>query len=464
MLSNKKSLTKGPLFFKITLFALPIMLTGILQVLYNMADNIVVGRFSGDELALAAVGSTGSLTHLIINMLVGVSIGTGVVVSQNFGAGNKEDVRKTVHTSLVFSVIGGIVFMIIGLIVAEPALILIKTKPELLSRAHLYLSIICIGIPATSVYNFGASILRSVGDSKTPLFILALSGMLNVMLNLFFVIVCGMAVEGVAIATISSQYASAIAVVLVLMRRKDECYGFSLKEIKGNMDFRLLGRVLRCGIPAGLQSSMFSISNITLMSAVNTFETATVTANTIATNLDGLTFITISSYGQATMTFTGQNFGANKPKRVKKVLLFALIQAVAAGILIGYSEIIFSESLISLYIKADTLNKNIVLADAQTIMKIVLGTYFLCGIMEVLSGFLRGLGYSITPMIMSIAGICGLRIAWILLVFPTEKFNTLEWLYFVYPLSWFVTITMMSVAVLIASIRLVKGRENEITS
>ncbi len=458
MLKTNKSLTEGPIFFKITLFALPIMFTGILQVLYAMADNIVVGRYSGDELALAAVGSTSALTHLIVNLLIGISVGTGVVVAQNFGANNKENVSKTVHTSLLFSLFGGIVFMIIGLIVAEPALVLIDTKPELLSRAHLYLSIICLGIPATSVYNFGASILRSVGDSKTPLLILGISGILNVILNLFFVIVCGMAVDGVAIATIVSQYASAIAVVAVLMKRKGECYGFSVGKIKDNIDFRLLSRVLRCGIPAGLQSSMFSLSNIILMSAVNTFPTATVTANTIATNLDGITFIAINSYGQATMTFTGQNFGARKPDRVRKVLLFALIQAIVAGVLIGNAELLLSDSLISLYMKPDTADKELVIASAKTIMKIVLGGYFLCGIMEVLSGFLRGLGYSISPMIMSILGICALRISWIKIVFPIEKFNTLSWLYFVYPLSWLFTICMMAVAVFIA-LRKLRKRE-----
>ena len=432
----KKNFTEGPLFFRITMFALPIMLTGILQVCYGMADNIIVGRFSGDDSALAAVGSTGTLSNLILNLIFGCAAGTSVVVAQLYGAGQNKRVERTVHTSIAFSLFAGIFMSAVGLIVSRPMLSLMGTKPEILDKAVLYFRIICLGIPASSVYNFGAAVMRSTGDSKRPLLILSTTGVINVLLNVFFVVCCHMTVEGVALATIISQYASAVWAVLVLMKRnaQGECYGFSFKKLC--FDVYLLKRVLRYGIPSGLQSAMFSISNMLLQSAVNTFPTTTVSANTIASNIDALTYTAINSFSQAAMTFVGQNYGAGKPERIKKVLIYTLVQTIVVGVLIGQIELLFGEQIANLYISPDDPNKPIVIETVMQIISLLLSTYFICGIMDSMSGALRGMGYSIIPMIVSLTSICLLRVIWVFFVFPLEPMHTVRGLLVSYPVSW----------------------------
>ncbi len=444
MAKSKRDLTEGPLFGPIFLFVLPIILTGMLQILYNMADNIVVGRFSGDELALAAVGSTSSLSNLIINLLMGIAGGSGVVVAQSYGARDHEKLSKSVHTSMVFSVFGGIGFCLIGLLISEPALTLMGTKDELMSRALLYMRIICLGIPATSVYNFGAATLRSVGDSKTPLFILSLSGLTNVLLNLFFVIVCSMAVDGVALATIISQYISAAAVVVVLLKRKNVPYSIDTRKLK--IDKEILGRVLSLGLPAGFQGTLFSISNIILTAGINTLPTPDISGKTIAINIEGLVYTAMNSYLHASMTFTGQNFGAKKPERIKKAVLYTVLQVGLVGFLGGQLLLLFGRPLASLYIDAADPNREAVMAAALELMKFMLSCYFLCGIMDTLSGALRGLGYSTIPMIVSIGAICVLRAIWVFLVFPTEEFHSLIGIYTIYPISWSLGVIALSSA------------------
>ena len=443
---RRADFTDGPLFAPIFLFVIPIILTGMLQILYNMADNIVVGRFSGDELALAAVGSTTSLANLIVNLLMGIAGGAGVVVAQSFGAKRYDILSRAVHTSVVFSFIAGIAFSIIGLLIARPALELMGTKPELMDRALLYLKIICIGIPATSVYNFGAAVLRSVGDARTPLFILSSSGIINVLLNLLFVICFGMAVDGVATATIVAQYLSAIAVILILIFRKNEKYALNIRKLK--IDAAILGRILRLGIPAGIQGSLFSISNIIVTKAINTLPTTDISAKTIAINIEGLVYTAMNSYLHAAMTFTGQNFGAKKYERIKKVILFLLIQVTVIGIVGGQIINLFGKDLAGLYVAESDPSREIILESAKRLMSFMLSVYFLCGIMDTLSGVLRGLGYSFAPMIISIGAICVLRTLWIYLVFPLEKFNSLVGVYTVYPISWltgilFITLTLL---------------------
>ncbi len=453
---NKKSLTEGPIFFRMLLYVIPIMLTGILQLLYNMADHMVVGQFSGDEYALAAVGSTASLTNLIVNLLMGITAGAGVVVARSFGAKDHRTLGRAVHTSLAFAFLGGIVFSIIGLLVSSPALILMGTKEVYLDKAVLYMQIICLGIPASAVYNFGATILRSVGDSKTPLYILSSTGIVNVALNLFFVIVCGMSVEGVALATIISQYLSAATVVFILTRKKDEPYGFSFKRIC--IDKRLLLQILRFGVPAGIQSSLFSISNIVITAAVNSFPTTTVSAKTIAGNIDGLLYTTLNSYLHASMTFTAQNYGAGKQERVKKSIFFAIIQAAAIGITLGQIMLLVGRSFAGIFVDASDPNKEIIIDSVMDILKVTVSMYFMCGIMETLSGALRGLGYSLSPMLMSLGGVCGLRILWIFTVFPLEKFNTISGLYLCYPITWSATALMLAVTLVIAWKRMGKSQ------
>ena len=428
-------------------FVIPIILTGMLQIFYNMADNIVVGQFSGDELALAAVGSTSSLSNLIVNLLMGIAGGAGVVIAQSYGARDFNKLSRAVHTSMIFSLIGGIIFCILGLIISRPALTLMATKDELMSRALLYMRIICAGIPAMSVYNFGAATLRSVGDSKTPLFILGLSGLANVLLNLFFVIVLNMSVSGVALATIISQYLSAIAVVTILLKRKNTPY--TLSKDKMNIDGDLLGQILKLGLPAGFQGTLFSISNIILTAGINTLPTTDISGKTIAINIEGLVHTSMNSYLHAAMTFTGQNYGAKKPERIKKSIIYALIQVTFVGVVGGQLLNLFARPLASLYIDAADPNKEAVMDAALELMAFMLAVYFLCGVMDTLSGALRGLGYSMIPMIVSIGAICVLRMIWVLVFFPTERFNSLIGIYTIYPISWSLGVLAMIIALLI---------------
>ncbi len=432
--TKKLSITEGPIFVKMIRFALPIMLTGILQTLYSMADNIVVGQFSGDVNALGAVGSTSTLNSLILTLLLGISVGTSVVVAQAYGAKNEKVVSRAVHTALTFSLIGGTVFMIAGLLASRPALVLMGTRPILLEGAVLYFRIICLGIPATAVYNFAAGILRSVGDSKTPLIVLASTGLVNVGLNFFFVCACGMSVEGVAIATISSQYLSAIVSVYVLWKRRSECYGFSFKKLC--IDRFLLKRVLRLGIPSGLQSAMFSISNILLVSGINTLGDHAIKANTIAGNMDSITFIACNAFSAAAMTFTGQNYGAGKFDRVKRTVIYGLVQVAIFGIAFGQLLLLFADPISSLYIAGDDPYRAEILAITEGALTLLLNVYFICGLMDVMAGVLKGLGYSLAPMVISVICICGIRIVWRYAAFPLEAFNTLEGIYLSYPISW----------------------------
>ena len=447
MAQSKRNLTEGPLFIPMIQFVIPIILTGMLQIFYNMADNIVVGRFSGDELALAAVGSTSSLSNLIVNLLMGIAGGAGVVIAQSYGARDFNKLSRAVHTSVVFSLMGGIAFCIFGLLISGPALELMDTKDELMSRAVLYMRIICLGIPGSAVYNFGAATLRSVGDSKTPLFILSLSGLTNVLLNLIFVIVFKMSVSGVAIATIASQYISAVAVIMVLFKRKGNPYTLNRSMLKIDKD--ILKQILKLGLPAGFQGTLFSISNIILTAGMNSLPTTDISGKTIAINIEGLVHTSMNSYLHAAMTFTGQNYGAKKPERIKKSIIYAVIQVTVIGIVGGQLLNLFSEPLASLYIDVNDPNKEAVLKAAMELMSFMLAVYFMCGIMDTLSGALRGLGYSVIPMIVSIGAICVLRAIWVFCVFPTEQFHSLIGIYTIYPISWFLGLSSLAIALFI---------------
>ena len=458
-LKPRRNFTEGPIFFRITLFALPIMLTGILQICYGMADNIIVGRFSGDTTALAAVGCTGSLSTLVINLLLGISSGAGVVISQLYGSNDERRVERAVHTSIVFALFGGIFMSILGLLISKPALVLMGTRTDVLDSAVLYFRIICLGIPANAVYNFGASVLRSTGDSKRPLIILSSTGLVNVLFNIIFVVCFGMTVDGVALATIISQYISAVAVIIVLISKEKsgECFGFSFKKLC--VDGNLLRRILRYGVPAGLQSTMFNISNILLQSAVNTFPTTTVSANTIASNIDGIAYTTINSFSQAAMTFTGQNYGAKKLDRIKRVTAFTLIQTIVIGFLIGQIVLLMGENITSLYIKPSDPNYDIIVYTVMDIISLLLTTYFICGIMDCLAGVLRGMGYSIAPMLVSLGSICGIRVIWVFFVFPIPAMNTIRRLFISYPVSWSLAASIFAV-LLIFLYKLEIGEDN----
>lgn len=459
MIASKKriEITEGPIFGKMLSFSLPIMFSSVLQTLYSMADNAVVGQFSGDPNALGAVGSTTALYNLLLNLMLGISLGTSVAVSQAYGAKNEKLVSRVSHTALSFSVIAGLFLMAFALVVSRPALLLMGTREILLDGAVLYLRIICLGLPASAIYNVAAGTLRSVGDSKSPLVILAATGLVNVALNFLFVCGFGMTVDGVAIATITSQYLSAIAAVYILWRRRSECYGFSFKKLC--IDSEQLKKILMLGIPAALQNAAFSLSNVLLVSGVNTLGDHAVKANTIATQVDAITYIASSSFGTAAMVFTGQNYGAKKYDRIKRVLVCGLIQATIFGFVTGQLFLIFSDQVASLFISATDPNKTEILALTKELVTVILTTYFLCGIMGIVSSVLRGLGYSLSPMITAIACICGIRITWRYLVFPHETFNSLAGLYLSFPISWIIA-TLCYFAIFIYAWRKIKRTTN----
>ncbi len=454
---GKPNFTEGPIFLRMLVFVLPIILTGLLQLVYNMADNIVVGNFSGDPDALAAVGQTSSYNNLIINLFLGISSGTGVVVAQEFGGGRKDQVSRTIHTSMLLAVLSGVLLMIIGFVITKPVLSLI-VKASLLDKSTLYMLIICCGLPATSVYNFGASILRSLGDSKRPLIILGLSGLVNVGFNLVFVIVFKMSIAGVALATIISQYISAIAVTVLLIKSPEDHVALDIKKMKINAG--LLRRILYCGIPAAIQSAIFSFANMILTSAVSTFPNETITANTIASNIDGITYTCMSGFTTSAMTFAGQNYGAMKKKRLAKVFLYSSIQVLTVGILVAQLELIFAEPLAGLFIGSDAVNKDLIFSETLKVMKTILPLYCICGFMNVQAGFLRGLGASTGPMLSSVLNVLIIRITWIFAIFPMRP-DDIAWLYVCFPLTWIFTVIVDSVLLVIHYKRIKKIKTDD---
>ncbi len=446
-LKNKnRDFTEGPLFWRLFLFAVPLMLSGLLQVGYSMADNIVVGGFSGDDLALAAVGSTTIFNNLIITFVLGFSGGAGVVVAQCFGSRDERRLEKSIHTSMTLSIIFGVLFGILGAVFTVPVLEIMGTKPELIEDAALYMHIICIGIPANIIYNFGAAVLRSIGDSKSSLYILALSGLLNVGLNLFFVIVCHMTVDGVALATIISQYLSAILVIIIMLKQKGATR-LSFKKLK--IDVSIFKAIMRLGLPAGISNSLFALSNMIITSAFNTFSTETIYARTVVQNVDTIVSTMITSYQRSTMTFTAQNYGAGNLGRIKKSFLYSMIQMLVITIVTAQIILIFYRPIASLYIGNDNASKEIILEIAGPFFKILLNTYFICGIMNVLEAMLRGMKYSIVPAIVSVFAIIIMRIVWVYFVFPYEPFNTANWLMISFPISWAIAVLAYTVIVLI---------------
>lgn len=452
--TKQADFTQGRLFFPILLFTLPIIATGILQLLYNTADQIVVGQFSGDPNALGAVGSSAALNALFVNLFMGITAGTSVVVSQLIGAKREGEVSTAVHTSITFGAFIGVFLGIAAFFLARPMLILLGTKAELLALATLYVRVIACGLPFSAIYNFGAAVLRSAGDSKTPLIILASTGILNVLLNLLFVIVLHMSVAGVALATSVSHVASATWVLTVLVRR-DASYRLSLRKL--GIDRRMLGRVLRIGVPSALQSSLFAISNMILQSAINTFPITSVSGYTVASSIEGFTYTTMHSFYQSTVTFAGQNYGAKKRKRLRRVLLYALVQVAVMGVLFGWLEILFAEPLAALYVDTSLAEAPAIIAAAVEKTQIILSLYFLCGIMEVTSGFLRGIGYSIGPMLCSVLGAGVFRALWVFFVFPLFPKTALA-LFSVYPISWLLVMVLNASIILFATVKMKKSQ------
>lgn len=416
----------GPLFRKILIFAIPIIAMNILQLLFNAADMITVGRFSSRE-ALAAVGSTGALINLLVNTFMGLSVGTIVVVAKDYGAGNVSNLNASIHTSIAISIISGLVVMVLGLVFCKPLLILMGTPEDILELALLYMKIYFLGVPASMVYNFGAAILRAVGDSRRPMYYLIISGVVNVILNLFFVIVLHMSVDGVAWATIISEFISMTLVMICLSQ--SNIMGIHFIPRKMRIDRDKLKEILRIGLPAGLQSALFSISNVMIQSAVNSFGSVMVAACSAASNIEGFVGTTMNAYYNAAISFVGQNMGAKKYDRIDKIAQVCTVLIFATWIIMCGAILLFGKSLLALY-RPDPE----VIELGMLRLKILMVAYFTCGVMNVFPGLTRAMGYSVSPMICTLIGACLMRIVWLKTFFAW--YPTIIVLLACYPVTW----------------------------
>lgn len=438
----------GPLTGKILKFALPLMLSGILQLLFNAADMVVAGRYAGSQ-ALAAVGSTGSLINLLVNLFIGLSVGANVLAARYYGANQEKELNEMVHTAITTAFISGCILIILGVLLAGPALHLMGTPDDVIQDSKLYMRIYFVGMPAMMVYNFGSAILRAVGDTKRPLYFLLVAGVVNVVLNLIFVIVFQMSVAGVALATIISQAISAVLVVRCLIKTQG-AYRLVLKELRIVPD--KLARMVKIGLPAGLQGALFSISNVLIQSSVNSFGSIAMAGNTAASNLEGFVFTSMNALHQTAISFTGQNMGARNYKRVGKIFIICLCMVMAIGLLLGNAANLFSGVLLKLY----TTDQEVIKIGMLR-MGIICSTYCLCGMMDVMVGSLRGMGRSVLPMLVSLTGACGLRILWIATLF--QQFRTLQCLYISYPISWAMTAAAHFICFIVIYRKLLKNSE-----
>ncbi|MCI8609029.1 MAG: MATE family efflux transporter [Firmicutes bacterium] len=420
----------GSVLKKMLIYSLPLMFSGILQLLFNAADIVVVGRFAGDN-SLAAVGSTGSLINLLTNLFIGLSVGANVLTAKYYGAKKSKLLTETVHTSMMLSIISGIFLTVVGVLGAHWILHLMNTPDEVLGLATVYLRIYFLGMPAMMVYNFGSAILRAVGDTRRPLYILAVAGVINVILNLIFVIAMKMDVAGVAAATSISQFISAGLIVRCMMQGQGSMrLRFKLLMIHWD----ILKRILRIGIPAGLSGILFSISNVFIQAAVNGFGNVVMAGNSAASNVEGFVYVAMNAFYQANLSFTSQNVGAGRYDRVNKILIWSLVCVTVTGVVLGNLVYLFGHPLLSIYSPSEA----VIEAGIQR-FAIICTTYALGGIMDTLVGALRGLGHSVLPMLVTMVGVCGLRLLWIGTGFRLAQFHTTTMLYMSYPVTWTLT-------------------------
>jgi len=435
---QRRSMIEGPLLPNIILYTIPIILTSLLQLLFNAADMIVVGNFCG-SLSLAAVGATGAITNLILNVFFGLSVGTGVVTAQGIGANDQKAVYQMVHTALPVALISGGILTVVGITLSTPLLQLMDTPETVLPLSSLYMKIYFGGVTFSMVYNFSASILRAAGDTKSPLVFLTISGVLNVILNLVFVTVFHMNVAGVALATIISQAVSAVLVVLALMHRVDACR-LHLRKLRIYKEQLL--KIIRIGMPAGMQGAIFSVSNALIQSSVNSFGDIFMSGNAASANIEGFVYVALNAFSQTSVNFTGQNVGAKRYDRVKRVFLICLLCPIAVGVVFGGGAVLFGEQLLHIYItdSAEAIRYGMLR------LSIICSTYFLCGMMDAVTGAIRGMGASVVTMLISIIGVCGFRISWIYTVFQIPEFHTPQSLFISYPISWIATLLLQILA------------------
>ena len=447
----KIDMTHGPLLGKLIIFTIPIILSGVLQLLFNAADVIVVGRFAG-EASLAAVGSTGSLINLMTNLFIGMSVGANVCAAQFYGGGHHKDVKKTVHTSTAFSIICGVVLIFIGLFLARPILEIMGSPEDVIGLAALYVRIYFLAMPAVMLYNFLAAILRAAGDTTHPLIFLTVAGVVNVILNLILVVFFNMGVAGVAIATVTSNYISCGMLVAFFTKQED---ALKLEFSKIKIDKKILNRIIRIGLPAGIQGTVFSLSNVVIQSAINSFGTAVIAGSSAAASIEGFVYVSMNSVSQTCVTFVGQNYGAGDEKRVKRVIFECLGIVTVVGLILGNLAYYFASPLLGIY-----TDSSAAVAAGTLRLFWVCCPYFLCGIMDTLTGGLRGLGRSTVPMIVSLIGACVTRLVWIATYFQLHKTENV--LFFSYPGSWLLTLTVHSICLIIVYRAWVKRKSSEV--
>lgn len=421
---------EGPILKKMLLFALPLMASSLLQLLFNAADIIVVGRFAGDN-SLAAVGSTTSIINLLVNLFMGLSVGANVLVARFFGGKRENDLSATVHTAMTISIISGIVLTIIGISGARVILTLMQTPENVLGLAVVYLRTYFLGMTAMMIYNFGAAILRAVGDTKRPLYFLMIAGVVNVSFNLLFVIVFKWGVFGVGLATTISQVVSATFVVRCLLKEQS---GIQLQLKKLWIHKDILMKILQIGLPAGFQGILFSLSNVFIQSSVNSFGATVVAGNSAAANIEGFIYVSTNAFHQAAVSFTSQNYGAKKYDRINRIMFVAQGCTIVMGTIFGVGAVLMGPVLLTLY----TTSAAVVEAGMLR-LRMIGATYALCGVMDTMVGSLRGMGYSVVPMIFSLLGACATRILWLATVFQIDAFHTIETVYIIYPISWIIT-------------------------
>lgn len=426
--SYEMDMCNGPLFTKLVTFAVPLILSGLLQLLFNAADIIVVGRFAGSE-SLAAVGSTSSLINLLVNVFIGLSVGANVLVAQFYGAQKKRELEETVHTAMLLAACAGVFLIAVGVLLADPLLELMGTPEDVLPLAALYMKIFFVGMPATLVYNFGSAVLRAVGDTKRPLYYLLTAGIVNVLLNLVFVIRFSMGVAGVALATVVSQCISAALIAQCLIRT-DAPY----RLVPGRLRIvpARAAMIAKIGLPAGFQGAIFSISNVLIQSSVNSFGSVAMAGNTASANIEGFVYTAMNAVYQTALSFTSQNYGARKFKRMTKILLYCLGLVTLVGIVMGGGAVLIGRSLLGIYSSDPE-----VIQYGMNRLRLISGPYFVCGLMDTMVGGLRGMGHSIVPMFVSLTGACAFRVVWIFTVFAMNR--TLQTLYLSYVVTWSIT-------------------------
>lgn len=454
-MNSKKvvNMLEGPLLGPIFLFAMPLFITSVLQLAFNAVDIIVVGKFTGHH-ALAAVGATGPVINLLVTMFMGISIGASVIMGQNVGARDFKNAQDTLHTAIGISILGGILVLFAGIFTAMPLLKLMQTPPEVIELSGEYLKIYYIGMPGFMVYNFGSALLRAIGDSRRPMYFLTISGIFNVICNLIFVIVFKMGVAGVAIATTISQYIAAALIVASLLKA-DGYMKLSFDKIRISKD-KALG-MMKIGLPAGFQGALFSISNILIQSGINSFGSVVMAGNTAAGNLEGFVYMGMNAVYQTSLSFTSQNMGAKQYDRVKKIFWTCVRVVIVVGLVLGVGAWLLGDKLLRLY----TDEPEVIKYGVER-LGVVSATYFLCGIMDTMVGGLRGMGYSITPMIISLTAVCILRMIWIATIF--QSIHTPVILYLSYPVSWTVAAIGNYVNYLYAMKKLDKMKAEEATA